>query len=98
MKTLGICVGASSIKLSIIDEQGHSQHAVAPHHGSVPETLKRLLGECKVDSSMKVLVTGTEGRKLLTGRRAPILDRFCAIVGGARGQIHHTRLRLRGIF
>ncbi len=61
--TVGINVGASSLKLVEIKNTKVVRSRVLPHDGDVPGAVKELLAESSLHGS-QALVTGTEGRYL----------------------------------
>ncbi|MDR1748985.1 MAG: activase, partial [Spirochaetaceae bacterium] len=64
MRSLGINVGSSSIKLALMDDNTLVWSTVVPHEGDLPGTLKNALREGNIEEGIKTLVTGTEGRFL----------------------------------
>ncbi len=62
-KTIGINVGASSLKLVETDNNTVVHTSVIPHDGDVPRAIKQILGNIDLHE-YKTLVTGTEGRYL----------------------------------
>ena len=65
MHSLGINIGASNIKVTMLEGNSISWHAVEPHEGNFLETLKKVLSSHKVPAGISALATGTEGRHLL---------------------------------
>ena len=62
-KTLGIDIGSTTLKLCLLPQDGGGvEHAILPHEGDLPGTLKRLLDSLGVAPPLRGLVTGIEGR------------------------------------
>ena len=64
MRSLGINVGSSSIKLALLENNNLIWSIVLPHDGDLPGTLKTALQEGNIEKGIMSLVTGTEGRYL----------------------------------
>ncbi|MCL2706256.1 MAG: activase, partial [Spirochaetaceae bacterium] len=64
MRSLGINVGSSSIKLALLENNKLKWSIVLPHDGDLPGTFKTALKEGNIEEGIKSLVTGTEGRYL----------------------------------
>ncbi|MCL2480621.1 MAG: acyl-CoA dehydratase activase [Spirochaetaceae bacterium] len=64
MRSLGINVGSSSIKLALLENNKLIWSIVLPHDGDLPGTFKTALREGNIEEGIKSLVTGTEGRYL----------------------------------
>jgi len=64
MRSLGINVGSSSIKLALVENNKLIWSIVLPHDGDLPGTFKNALREGNIEEGIKSLVTGTEGRYL----------------------------------
>jgi predicted CoA-substrate-specific enzyme activase len=65
MHSLGINIGASSVKVSMLEESHILWSEVEPHEGNFLHTLKKILSSRNIPADTKALVTGTEGRHLL---------------------------------
>ncbi|MCX5848886.1 MAG: acyl-CoA dehydratase activase [Deltaproteobacteria bacterium] len=65
MYSLGINIGSSSVKVSMLDGDSISWVDVEPHEGNFLQTLKKILSHHSLPAKTKVLTTGTEGRNLL---------------------------------
>ena len=64
MRSLGINVGSSSIKLALLENNKLTWSIVLPHDGDLPGTFKTALKEGNIEEGIMALVTGTEGRYL----------------------------------
>jgi predicted CoA-substrate-specific enzyme activase len=64
-KSLGICIGATTIKATLYQENHKPQSVSVIHHGNVPDAVKKAILDLAVDPGIPVTVTGTEGRKLI---------------------------------
>ncbi|MCP4750496.1 MAG: activase [Proteobacteria bacterium] len=65
MKTLGINIGSSSVKVVLLEDKSIVLQKVLDHEGNFQETLKQILLDNKIPAGVKSLVTGTGGRHLL---------------------------------
>lgn len=65
MRSCGINIGSSSVKLVIMEDGRIVRHRVQDHEGDFVETLREILSEEKLSGDVRTLVTGTEGRFLL---------------------------------
>lgn len=65
MYSLGINIGASNIKVAMLEGNSILWNAVEPHEGSFLETLKKVLSSHQIQAGVQTLATGTEGRHLL---------------------------------
>jgi predicted CoA-substrate-specific enzyme activase len=65
MKTLGINIGSSSVKLVCLEEGKTLWSTVVPHEGNFLGVIKRELQDKNPGNDIKALVTGTEGRYLV---------------------------------
>src|SRR5512139_433457 len=62
-KALGIDIGSTTLKLCLLSQEGGGvEHAVLPHEGDLPGTLKRLLDSLGAAPPLRGMVTGIEGR------------------------------------
>ena len=64
MRSLGINIGSSSLKLVLLEDKEILWSTVVPHEGDMSGTLRRALLEGNIPKGIKALVTGTEGRYL----------------------------------
>jgi len=64
MKTLGINVGSSSLKMVLLDGDSIAWSSVVPHEGDFLSAVRRVLAEHGAETGIKALVTGNEGRGL----------------------------------
>ncbi len=64
VKTLGINIGSSSLKLVLVDEGAILWSAVHPHDGDFQAALSRAFAERDYPQGVRALVTGNEGRGL----------------------------------
>jgi predicted CoA-substrate-specific enzyme activase len=92
MKTLGIDVGSTSLKLCILPDEGAVEHAMLPHEGNLAGTLAHLFERIGLqpDASLRGLVTGTEGRRRIA------LPEIIAAVAIERG-LEALNLRPRAV-
>ena len=65
MHHLGINIGASSVKVSMLEENNILWSEVEPHEGNFLHTLEKILSSRNIPADTKALATGTEGRHLL---------------------------------
>jgi len=65
MHSLGINIGASNIKVAMLEGNSILWNAVEPHEGNFLDTLKKVLSSHQVPAGVTTLATGTEGRHLL---------------------------------
>jgi len=65
MHSLGINIGSSNVKATLLEGDRIVWSAVEPHDGHFPLTLKNILSTRKLPSGVPTLATGTEGRHLL---------------------------------
>jgi predicted CoA-substrate-specific enzyme activase len=65
MSSLGINIGSSNVKATLLKDNRIVWSAVVPHEGNFPDTLRKILSSHPVPDKVKVLATGTEGRYLL---------------------------------
>jgi predicted CoA-substrate-specific enzyme activase len=65
MHGLGINIGASSVKVSMLEENNILWNDVEPHEGNFLHTLEKILSSHNISADIKALATGTEGRHLL---------------------------------
>jgi len=62
-KALGIDIGSTTLKLCVLSPEGGGvEHAILPHEGDLPGTLKRLLDSLGAAPPLRGIVTGIEGR------------------------------------
>ncbi|PKN53327.1 MAG: activase [Deltaproteobacteria bacterium HGW-Deltaproteobacteria-13] len=65
MYSLGINIGASSVKVILLEGNNIVWNKVEPHEGDFLHTLKNILLSHDLPPNIKALATGTEGRHLL---------------------------------
>jgi len=65
MHSLGINIGSSSVKVSMLEGNNISWSEVEPHEGNFLHTLEKVLLSHEIPENIKALATGTEGRHLL---------------------------------
>ena len=65
MKTLGINVGSSSVKVVLLEDKKIVLQKVLDHEGNFQETLKQIFIENNIPAGINCLATGTGGRYLL---------------------------------
>ncbi len=61
-KTLGIDIGSTTLKLSLVSQDNGVEHAILPHEGDLPGTLTLLMDRLGAVRPLRGIVTGTEGR------------------------------------
>ncbi len=66
MHSLGINIGSSNVKVTMLEGNNILWSAVEPHEGDFLYTLKKILSSHQIPVDIKSLATGTEGRHLLT--------------------------------
>lgn len=65
MYSIGINIGSSSVKVTMLEKTSLLWSEVIAHEGNFQETLKNILSKKDLPSGLKCLATGTEGRLLL---------------------------------
>ncbi len=65
MHSLGINIGSSNVKVTMLEGLTILWSEVIPHDGNVRHTLDRILSSKDLPADLKSMVTGTEGRHLL---------------------------------
>jgi len=75
MYNLGINIGSSSIKITLMDEEKILWNKVVAHEGDFLNTLKNSISYDEIPSDTKVLVTGTEGRYLVNANN--VIESIC---------------------
>jgi predicted CoA-substrate-specific enzyme activase len=65
MHSLGINIGSSNVKATMLDGLSILWSEVEPHEGNFLYALKKILSSDNVPDNVKALATGTEGRHLL---------------------------------
>ncbi|OPY87595.1 MAG: Activator of (R)-2-hydroxyglutaryl-CoA dehydratase [Smithella sp. PtaU1.Bin162] len=65
MYSLGINIGSSNVKVTMLEGYGILWSKVEPHEGNFLSTLKEILSSQDIPAGIKTLATGTEGRHLL---------------------------------
>jgi predicted CoA-substrate-specific enzyme activase len=62
MKSLGINIGSTSLKMALLEDNKPVWTAFTPHEGDFSAAVHKLLAEGKVPQGIPALVTGNEGR------------------------------------
>jgi predicted CoA-substrate-specific enzyme activase len=65
LNSLGINIGASSVKVSMLEKNNILWSKVEPHEGNFLHTLEKILSSRNIPADIRALATGTEGRHLL---------------------------------
>ena len=65
MHSLGINIGSSNVKVTMLEGNNILWSSVEPHEGNFLYTLKNILSSRNIPADIKSLATGTEGRHLL---------------------------------
>jgi predicted CoA-substrate-specific enzyme activase len=65
MHSLGINIGASNIKVTMLEGYSILWSEIEPHEGNFLYALKKILTSKNIPADIKALATGTEGRHLL---------------------------------
>ena len=65
MHSLGINIGSSSVKVSMLEGNNILWSEAEPHEGNFLHTLEKILLSHNIPADIKALATGTEGRNLL---------------------------------
>ena len=65
MHSLGINIGASNVKVTMLEGNNILWSEVDPHEGNFLQTLNNILSSHEIPADIKTLATGTEGRHLL---------------------------------
>ena len=65
MHSLGINIGSSNVKVTMLEGNNVLWSEVEPHEGNFLQTLKKILSSHNIPADIKSLATGTEGRHLL---------------------------------
>jgi predicted CoA-substrate-specific enzyme activase len=65
MHSLGINIGSSNVKVTMLEGNNILWSSVEPHEGNFLYTLKKILSSHNIPADIKSLATGTEGRHLL---------------------------------
>jgi activator of 2-hydroxyglutaryl-CoA dehydratase len=65
MHSLGINIGSSNVKVTMLEGNNISWSEVEPHEGNFLQTLQKILSSHNIPADIKSLATGTEGRHLL---------------------------------
>lgn len=85
MRHLGIDLGTSTVKLVLTEGEMIDRTWIMPHHGRIPETLKKGVSELGDIGQAKIAVTGSNAQVLLS--RVPEIEHFRdipAVVEGVR--------------
>ncbi len=64
--TLGLNIGSSTLKAVLLDGDSVAWTTTVAHDGDVAATLRRALAACPAAAGVRTLVTGNEGRRLLS--------------------------------
>ncbi|MBU2510948.1 activase [bacterium] len=75
MKTLGINIGSSSVKVVLLENRNIVLQKVLDHEGNFQETLRQILLNNEIPEGVQSLVTGTGGRYLL--RLNSVIESIC---------------------
>lgn len=75
MKSLGINIGSSSLKMVLVEDGEPAWFASAPHEGDFYAVARKLLAEGRVPEGTPTLVTGNEGRFMFEAART--LEPLC---------------------
>ncbi|HCC36553.1 MAG TPA: activase [Treponema sp.] len=62
MKSLGINIGSTSLKMALVEDGKTVWSAAVPHEGDFGAAVRKLLAEGKIPAGIPALVTGNEGR------------------------------------
>ncbi len=65
MYSLGINIGSSNVKVTMLEGYSILWSEVLPHEGNFPAALRRILETKDLPTNLKSMATGTEGRHLL---------------------------------
>lgn len=65
MHSLGINIGSSNVKVTMLEGHSILWSEVEPHEGNFLDTLNEILSAKKIPTGISALATGTEGRHLL---------------------------------
>jgi predicted CoA-substrate-specific enzyme activase len=65
MHSLGINIGSSTVKVTLLDGSDILWSKVEPHEGNFLYTLTKILSSADIPDGVRALATGTEGRHLL---------------------------------
>ena len=65
MHSLGINIGSSNVKVTMLEGDSILWSEVVPHDGNFTHTLNTILSKKQLPADLKTLATGTEGRHLL---------------------------------
>ncbi|MCX7677825.1 MAG: acyl-CoA dehydratase activase [Spirochaetes bacterium] len=65
MYSLGINIGSSNVKVTMLEGYSILWSEVIPHEGNFPSALRKILERKDLPANLKSLATGTEGRHLL---------------------------------
>lgn len=71
MRSLGINIGSSSLKMALVEGSELVWSASVPHEGDFHEALRRLMAEGHIPEGTPLLVTGNEGRFLFNAPGTP---------------------------
>jgi len=65
MHSLGINIGSSNVKVTLLEGYSILWSAIEPHEGNFLSTLRKILSSQSIPADISALATGTEGRHLL---------------------------------
>ena len=85
MKSLGINIGSSSLKVVLHDDGNIISHRVIPHDGDFTSAITRIVEEENIPDGVPTLITGTEGRFLFSINNAIALLARNVHIKGSRG-------------
>ncbi len=85
MHSIGINIGASNVKVTMLQGNNILWSEVEPHEGNFIQTLRKILSSHQIPSDIKSLVTGTEGRHLLNINS--VIEPLC--IEKALQHLHH---------
>jgi len=66
MKSIGINIGSSSLKTVLLKDGEEIWSSVIPHEGDFQNAVVKMLSEDRIETGIPLLVTGTDGRFLLS--------------------------------
>ncbi|TFG81010.1 MAG: activase, partial [Spirochaetales bacterium] len=75
MRSLGINIGSSSLKMVLVDDEAVVWSAITPHEGDFHAAVRVLMARGNIPEGTPVLVTGNEGRYLFNA--AGTLEPLC---------------------
>ncbi len=75
MHSLGINIGSSSVKVTMLQGQRILWSEVVAHEGNFQQTLRNILEKKELPKDLKTMVTGTEGRLLINANN--VIEALC---------------------